>query len=417
LIVFTLIQKRNIALQPVKKTKDVRFSERFSFLVESIIATQGGYLADELFSLEGKADHSFKFKTVQKNDAVRLRWLILSREHYFETSKVYPIANKKELKQAIRFDDDKAPVDGLTLHYIERIDEQNHRVTFWVLNLKILEAYNLKPWLILPESYVLAHALSDNINIASIDCINKTLFISNTEQGLFTGIQSTQTPDLENFAFSTGSPISAEGEKHFDSNDFINLLSKGLRSLNVKKLQGLVVNLNRVKLNTYPWKLAAVISTTVFTVYLSLSSIWLLYKEHQLTQNIDSQKSQVEQALILQRTYQQQLQWQKLLSAPTDNMLPYWHTWSILFEAIDVGAKFKTLTYRDRTVTLNGTANETIKATDILAKLSDNPHVQSASFSQSLRVYRGKEDFVISFSFVEKRNVQTEQSKTQQDVD
>ena len=410
--------KRNKALQQVKETKKVRFSERFSHLLKTIIATQGGYLADKLFLFESDNNQGFTFEVVKSNEPPQLRWLILSREHYFETSKIYPIANKRELKQAIHFDDEKGPFDGLTLHHIERIDEQNHRVTFWVVEPNILEKYRLTPWLILPESFILAHALKDGVELASIERINKKLFISKTGLGVFSGVQSSQIQDLESFAFSTGSPLHEDGGNYFTRHEFIGFLAKGLSSLNVSKLQGFfTLNANKLSLNSFPWKVSAVLSVSVFSVYLSLSSLWLIYKEHQLTNEIKAQQSQVNEALTLQRAFQQELQWQKLLFTPTQNISPHWDTWKILLEAVNVGAQFKNLEFKNKIVTFHGTADESVKATDILAKLSDNPKVQSASFSQPVRKYRGKEDFVISFSFVEKTNGHVSQLKSQQGVD
>jgi len=389
--------KRNIELQEAKNTK----TGRLSHLLESILASQGGYLADQLYTFKRTEAQSFQLHAVQNKSAANLRWLILSREYYFEATKDYPIANKRDLKQALRFDDNKAPFEGITLQHIERIDEQSHRVTFWVINPTVLKKVNFAPWVILPESYILAKALSDNVNLATIECINKTLFISKTGRGLFSGVQSSHTPTIEHFAFSTGSPISMGSENyyHAKSIDFIDLLSKGLKSLNLAKLQGFLVNLNEFNWQNYPWKQAALISTTVFTLYLAISSGWLAFKDQQLTQQLVAKKTRVNQALTLQETYKQQLQWQELLAVPVKDNVPYWNTWPIVLEAIAVGAKFTAIHYQNSNVIIHGTANDSIKATDVLAKLSKNPYVVSASFSEPVRKYRGNENFVINFGF------------------
>ena len=59
--------KRNKALQQVKETKKVRFSERFSHLLKTIIATQGGYLADKLFLFESDNNQGFTFEVVKRS--------------------------------------------------------------------------------------------------------------------------------------------------------------------------------------------------------------------------------------------------------------------------------------------------------------------------------------------------------------
>lgn len=388
-------------MQQVNNPKTAQPLGRLSHLLETILASQGGYLADSLYAFKRTKENEFELQPTQDEKTAKLRWLILSREHYFETSKEYPIANKNDLKQALQFDDDKAPFEGVTLQHIERINEQSHRVTFWVINPKVLDSLNVLPWLILPESFVLAKALNKNTNLATIECINKTLFISKTGQGIFSGIQSAQTPNVECFAFSTGSPINVDNDQHLlaSAKDFVGLLVTGLKSLSLANIKGFVVNLNDINWQGYPWKQTAIITTIVLTFYLMLSSGWLVIKQELLDQQLTAQKMQVNQALSLQKNYQQQLQWQKVLVDPLADVFPYWNTWPIVLEAVSVGATFTAVHYKNEKVNIHGTANQSIKATDVLAKLSKNTDVISPSFSKPVRKYRGNENFAISFSF------------------
>ena len=84
-------------------------------LIESLVISQGGYLADSLYGLTVTDDKQLSFKAVQNIDTAKFRWLIIGREHYFETSKEYPIANKRDLTKALAFEDNKAPFQGVTL--------------------------------------------------------------------------------------------------------------------------------------------------------------------------------------------------------------------------------------------------------------------------------------------------------------
>ena len=188
-------------MQQVNNSKSAQSTGRSPNLLETILASQGGYLADSLYSFKGTGKSDFELQIVQDNQPSKLRWLILSREHYFETSKEYPIANKRDLVKALRFDDNKAPFEGVTLQHIERINEQSHRVTFWVINPNVLEELNAHPWLVFPESYLLAIALNNNINLATIECLNKTLFISKTGQGIVSGVKNTSGSQFRKFLF------------------------------------------------------------------------------------------------------------------------------------------------------------------------------------------------------------------------
>jgi len=406
-------------LQQVNNPKIAQSVGRLPRLLETMLASQGGYLADTLYAFERAEGKCFKFQAIQATQAskpAKLRWLILSREHYFETTKEYPIANKRELKQALHFDDNKAPFEGITLQHIERINEQSHRVTFWVINPNVLEGLPCNPWLIFPESYLLAKTLNKDINLATIKCFNKTLFISKTGQGVFSGVQSPQTPNIESFSFSTGSPLNANSEQPYitKADDFVDLLLTGLKSLNHASLPNFLVTLNNFNWQSYPWKQAGIIASTVFIIYLALSSGWLVIEQQQLDQQLTEKKSQVNQALTLQKAYKQELQWQKSLAEPTKDLIPYWNTWPIVLDAISVGASFTAIHYKNSKITIHGTANNTIKATDILAKLSKNANVASASFSQPVKKYRGKENFAISFSFAKLPSPQIVKQTTKQ---
>jgi len=390
-----LQQTNNIS--PQKITKPLA---RFTTFIEKLLANQGGYLSDALYTFQPHNDN-FKLQPTSKESVPRLRWLILGREHYFETSKDYPIANKRDLKQALLFDDSKAPFEGITLQHVERINEQSHRVTFWVINPKIIEALPSRPWLILPESYILAKALTKNIKLATVEAINKTLFMSNTGQGVISGIKSQQTSTIENFSFSTGSPFTQKSEEYLNvlSTEFASFLQAGLKSLNVSQLQGFLIKAKKIKWKNYPWQQASLITVSVFSLYITLSSAWLFFEQHQIDQQLTEQTSAVNQALTMQKQHQKQIRWQKQLTAPLLTKEPFWNVWPVVLESISIGATIKAIHYKKSQITLQGTADKAVRATDILAKLSGNRYVVQASFSKPVRKYRGKEEFSIHFNF------------------
>jgi hypothetical protein len=272
-----------------------------------------------------------------------------------------------------------------------------------VINPNVLKQIASSPWLILPESYLLAKAMDKQVNLATIECISKTLYVSQTGQGICSGIQSQQTPNVESFAFSTGSPLSVNTEQYFTAtaDNFVGLLIKGLKSLNLAILQGFLVQLTDTNWKDYPWKQAGIITATVVTAYLMASSAWLVFKQESLEYKLAAQKAEVNQALSLQKKYQQQLQWQQTLSEPLEGTFPYWHTWPTVLEVIAVGSKITAVHYKNNKIIIHGETNKEIKATDVLSKLSDNPNVVSPNFSQPVRKRRNQENFAISFSFAD----------------
>ena len=386
-------------MQKIKKnTKPL---SRLLHFTEALLASKGGYLADNLYTFKHTPDGTTTLEAQSNLNAIKLRWLVLGREHYFETSKEYPIANKRELQRALRFDDNLAPFTGINFQQIARINEQSHRVTFWVVKPQVLECLAVPPWLLFPESYLLAQALDDNIEIASIERAEATLFVSKVGKTLSSGLQSPYTPNLQHFAFSTGSAMNRDNSQHYptQTTSFTELLVKGLKALSLPHFSDFFVKTEQQTWQNYPWKKAGIISGVFFAVYLALSSAWLVYQQQQLQAQLTAQSSEVDQALSLQKQFKQAQQWQRLLTEPLQDLQPYWNVWPVVLETLNTGARLSGVHYKGDLVTLRGETNKETKATDILAKLAKNTKVLSAKFASPVKAYRGKERFTISFSF------------------
>jgi hypothetical protein len=382
---------QNLTAQPKK---------RFSYFFEKILSAKGGYFSKKLYSLKHTDDESFELKTISANENPNLYWLILGREHYFETSKDYPIANKRDLKKALKFEDNSSPFQGETLRYIERINESSHRVTFWVIDPDVFIHLSFRPWLVIPESHVIANGLKGRFTLATVDCIDKSLFIAETGLGVFSGVKSQRINTVEHFALSTGSPLNHDNlaRLHFKPTQFCALLHQGMQALTLEHLSGFILAKKRTDWQSYPWKQAGVIVVATFSLYMVLTSLWLVYNEYQLEQQLTEQAFDVDRAFLLQKQYKNQKRLQNILTEPLKTQIPYWNIWPIILESIDSGASITAIHYKNEKIIMHGSTKQTIKATDILAKLSDNKNIKSPSFSKPVRNYRGREQFAISFT-------------------
>ena len=387
-------------MQSVNNQERVQPIGRLSHLIETILLSKGGYYADSLYTFERSVDKNVILQPIKHNPPPQLSWLILGREHYFETSKEYPIANQRDLKKALKFEDDKAPFSGVTLQYIQRLNEQSHRVTFWVYKPSALDILASQPWVVIPESFLLAKAIGSSDFLTEIKCLNKTMFLSTTGQFIQSGIASVQVPTIEHFAFSTGSPTSVKNKSliTYTKNDFVPLLYAGIKSLTLPELQQFILKTKQLNWKNYPWRQGGMISSVIIAVYLTLTSTWLLFQKHHIEQQLIDQTEQVNEALALQKKYNEQNQWQQILALPLANQSPYWNVWPIVLETISLGVVIQSLQFTNDEFILRGRANESIKATDILANLSKNINIISPSFSTPVRSFRGKDEFTINFT-------------------
>ncbi len=257
--------KKNIALQEVHTNKSqvsttshliAQPKKRFSSLFEKILSIKGGYFSDKLYGIEWTEDQAVQLQEKPVNESTNIYWLILGREHYFETSKDYPIANKGDLKKALQFEEASLPFQGDILRHIERINESSHRVTFWVINSQEFSALPFRPWLVLPESYVIAKGLKGSFTLATVERLDKSLFVAETGLGIFSGIQSPKINSIEHFALSTGSPFShdATSRLYFKAEQFCALLHQGMQSLVLEHLSGFLLTTKKTDWKTYPWQ-------------------------------------------------------------------------------------------------------------------------------------------------------------------
>ncbi|WP_085282483.1 hypothetical protein [Colwellia chukchiensis] len=384
---------------PLTTKSSTSVTRSLSQFMAGAFAAQGGYYADKLYRFQSAENGELQCQALAENTKASFRWLVLGREHYFETSKDYPIASKRDLKKALQFDDNTAPFNGVTLRHIERLNEQSHRVTFWVINPKVFQVLATRPWLLLPESYVLAKNISPQASLASVARFNQTLFIAKTGLGIFSGIQSQYVNTIEQFAFATGAPLNNGDNQPIvtSKTEFVSYLQQGLTQLEFQHLAGFFLSREKTDWQQYPWKMATIVSGSFLVCYFALSSAWLVYKNHQLEQQLAQQSEQVNIALNLQKQLRQQIQWQATLAQPLQQQTPYWNAWPLVLESIHAGARITGLAYKGNAITINGITKDDSKATDILAKLSQNAMALAPSFSKPVRKHRGSEQFAISF--------------------
>ena len=393
-------------MQQINDQETAQSSGRLSQALDSLLLSNGGYLADKLYSFS--PEHENVSLIERNNDATtKLSWLVLAREHYFETSKDYPIANKKDLVQALRFEDNVAPFQGVTFHHIARINEQSHKVTFWVVNPKALALLPSQPWFIFPESYLLAKTFANQQCIGEIKRVTTPLYLAKVGETIKSGVQSMYTPDIESFAVSTGVAFESNFAEDIEVNadtlrevSFAELLCQGVKATSLVKIKDFFVAPQKQIKQSYSLPKIAAICGTVLVVYLLVSSAWLVFKEYRVELALNEQAEQVNQALDLQKQYQQQLAWQEQLSVPYQDLEPYWNAWQVFIEIIASEAEVKSLQLKNGEITVRGKAKKNAKATDVLVKLNEIPYIVSPRFIAPIRKHKGLEEFAISFSFL-----------------
>ena len=359
--------------------------------LDSILAATGGYLADRLYSLRDMGKRQFSLEVAAS--CHRTYWLIIGREHYFETSKEYSISSRRDLKKALALEQSQVPFPGSRLDWIEPIDAQRFRVTTWVIRPEALSALRIRPWVVIPESLLLAQSILTGT--AMISRFGSTLFVKGLQTGIASGLASAHIPTLEAFAYRVGATLDADNIVEVDDTEhFLRLLSLGLSKCSVTQLSSCFLGPERKSFTDYPWQAAGVLSSIVFAGYLALSSAWLLMQEFRLDRGLESQGPAVTLALSQQQRYLNLQQQIAVLSKPVNASKPYWELWPVLLDVLKTNARLTSVEYKAGEVTMRGVIDKT---TTLLSRLSELPNVYNAGPAAPITSNPDGEDFSIRF--------------------
>lgn len=377
------------------QNKDVNTLTKLNNRVGELLAKKGAYFSRKLFALKKQAGY-FDILNNEKAPSKPV-WLIIGKEHYFETTKTYPIANIKELKNAIKFDVDVVPESGITLYKITKLNENSHKVTFWTFDNSLVNELPESIRFIVPETYALSLGQSKEINGTQYQTVNKTLFIARNGDTIHSGIQSSRMPTLEDFlVMAVGiEPNEELNAKYDDTQQFKIDLFKGLSQIAVQDYPQFWLKRPKKVEQKISIKQLMAVTGIAMIAYFSLTSMWLKGQSMLLDREITAYNEQVESALKSKKQIAQLEDTFKQLQEPLENQSNFWTVWPVVLEVINEQAIITSVAYRNETFDVRFTGNTGVKATKILGEFAQHDKVLSAVFSQPVRSRRGKEQFTI----------------------
>ena len=338
--------------------------------------------------------------------------LIVSRAFYKEQAKEYPIANKAELKKLLKLE---LSDQGQSYFHHWTSQGEKSQVNIWQFDKSVPNTT-----IVLPETLLFA-LTADEHQITVISDKNNAdyLYISRLAETVLSLPASSLINSCQRFSAAVG--VAQLKSARFISNSlagflepedcareksivetkksalskaaFTDELAHGIKKLSLPIIGSFVQlpkNENRLQLLkniAIPWFFA-------LSLYLALSSVYLLAKQDELQQQLSSQSEEVSKALDEQTLFdQQQSQYSaiKKFLVTRRNKSPLWLVIPDLFPQ----AQFSNIRVVADRFVLRGS---TLKATNLLELLSKNPQVIDAKFDFPTRKQRNRDNFVISFT-------------------
>ena len=144
------------------------------------LISSAGYWSKSLYNF--RVDENSTSLSPNKLNGSSKLLLVVSRKHYFETVKDYPVGRLSDLKGILKNELWRYPFKGKLLLKIERLSDHSHRVTSWVIRQNVVDKLTFSPLFFVPESACI-HSWDSSAAI-SLDRLGSTLFVSLTATGL-----------------------------------------------------------------------------------------------------------------------------------------------------------------------------------------------------------------------------------------
>ncbi|WP_281556603.1 hypothetical protein [Thalassomonas sp. RHCl1] len=322
--------------------------------------------------------------------------LVVAREYYQEQVKSYPVEEKKAIDGLLRLEYARGPVK----YHITDIANGSSHVNIWQFSPDLPKAK-----LIIPESFLLNLLLS-NQEVLVNESNNQCLFVAKANQAVVSSLSGALIIDVERFCTSAGIALPQQTYQ-INQEQLPERLLTGLASCHLNKLLSFVNNFS-VRDNTSLVKGFALPALLTGSLYLFISSLWLLWQNNDLQQQVQHQQEDVMQAVTLRDEFSQDLQQLELLGNFLTSKASKAAVWLIVAEIYEE-AEITALRYSNGRFILLG---KTSKATNFLAKLADNPLVENAKFDLPVRKTKKSDHFTISFMLKDRFTSGGEQNAT-----
>lgn len=316
-----------------------------------------------------EADNSFKPKIV-----------IVGRQFYSERLNKYPIENARELSKYFS-------LNNKSFYYlVNQVSDGCSWINEWEFSNEIPKAV-----IYLPESLLLANTIDLN-NSIQVSAPND-LFVGRIKNGLSSLISTPLINNLSLYNLSLGI-VDGELSEPLNSREYFCRLLSGLSKIQYRQLSAFTrFNLESNMFDGVSIKQVGISVALLVSAYLAFSSGYLVYQEKKLVNRLEFNNELVNEAITIENTYNDINSTVFKLASFVDGLESVDAVWRVILPLFRE-ANISQLSYTQGRLIVAG---ETEKSTDLLTKLTKVEYVKDAKFDSPIRLYRGKEQFSISF--------------------
>tara|TARA_B110000208_G_scaffold191706_1_gene259685 strand:+ start:2261 stop:3502 length:1242 start_codon:yes stop_codon:yes gene_type:complete len=325
--------------------------------------------------------------------------VVLGRECYFESVRIYPIGDLRALKKIIKNEPWRFPYRGRRLTRIDRLAGQAHQVTSWVIKQDVLDSFSNMPiWAVPETAYLAGRQTGDYVlfkRLSNIVCAVRTT------DGLVSGI----IPDESSAAGFAAIPSSMRSVIDYSSGHATGYLegSQAVESILFGVFEALkespsqyFMGFSRRDFGLFPWKVTFNLSAISAILYMLFSSTYLIAKDSWLDRELKDLRLEAKQPLDTRQLIRKNIALADRVSEVFAKVPPLWVAWDVFLDLQEAGVSYRAVNSSGSEVTFYANAD---KATDVLGVLSQDSRIESVDFVLPVRQVGGLEQFAISMTF------------------
>ncbi|GAA5142098.1 hypothetical protein [Thalassotalea piscium] len=345
------------------------------------------YYDGQLYEL--RLDHEQKIALFPCDSSASIKLLILARKHYQESVDSIPVDNNKELKKILAL---KYPNKLHTKYSLCNQDNGQSKVNVWHLDPNVPSAL-----FTIPETAIFSHQIENN-QLLTINKKQTSLFVSRTNNVVYSSVQSALVKNPAMFALSAG--IMPDSEEIIGAEQFATRFSLPFKQMPFSRLISFIkpsdTLLSKEKIKWLGLPLAA-----IFLLNLLVVSAFISYKKNELETSMAQFDDKFTTMLSAQQEMEENLQRFDALSSFFSTQSSHL---DLLLAVSDVfpKARISNLRRTDGRYILRG---YTENALDLLTFMNNHERIEDAKFDFPINKGGKIEFFVISFKSVALANL------------
>lgn len=347
-------------------------------------------LSDRLRRLvlkDGKAVFDDNFSDTNTADIV-----ILTKEHYSEQNRTFPISSRRELTKILSLEAQNS--QDILLYAIGDYIDGKRNVLCWTIQRQVFQSHQLSPLIVIPESALLLNR--DENKLYSVTRLDKTFWFVKRQNDVLSAQKKGLINNVEMFLASAG--INAQIERcELSEQQYLDKVTEDLAVIMLRNLKGFNPGLRQLK--SIDWlshvKFSGFAAIALLVGYFSLTSLYLNMRLDSARSVQSEYADKTKDVFMLKGQLTKIEQKHQKLAALADKLSAPNVVWRFLGPLIQKGYTVAQINLLPSGMYI--IRFEAPKATDVIEVLKADPQVVEPQLRGQSIVRNGKEIFEIGF--------------------